>query len=377
MSEGKTLFIPLSGFLGAGKTTLMLAAAELLRSKGLTVAAVTNDQGDLLVDSNMVEKRGLPFGQVQGGCFCCRFDDLAETLHMIMAANRPDVILAEAVGSCTDLTATVIRPLLSLYGDLFKVRQLTSVIDPLRLEQMISGGEEEKPSGFSPEIGYIFRKQLEEASCLLLNKTDLLSTDRIERLAKLLRMEFPEASVLTASTINGDGVNSWLEHIVNDAAPFNSALDIDYDIYAAGESQLGWLNAAFTAEGAVDDVAGMCQAFTSRLAGELEAAGAEIAHLKLWAQDETDSLKMSIVRNTGSCLMDDQPDTLWSTDRVTVWINARIQTDHNLLEDKVLLAVEWLRSEFGLDVTVHELECFAPARPVPTYRIPYGGIHEQ
>src|SRR5690606_14706421 len=153
-----TVIVTLSGFLGAGKTTLMLSAAELLRKEGLSVACITNDQGDRLVDSRMVEQRDLPLGQIDGGCFCCKFNELLDTIKLIMAAHRPDVIIAEAAGSCTDLTATVIRPLRSLYGDAFAVKPLTTVIDPFRLEEMIPLDENVSSPSFAPEVAYIFRK---------------------------------------------------------------------------------------------------------------------------------------------------------------------------------------------------------------------------
>jgi G3E family GTPase len=370
MATGQTVFVALSGFLGAGKTTLMLSAANILRARGLTVACVTNDQGDLLIDSNMVETGGFPLGQVRGGCYCCKFNELVDTLNVIMAIHHPDVILAEAVGSCTDLTATVILPLKSLHGDMIQVRPLTTVIDALRLEEMLSVSEESESSVFSPEIDYIYLKQLEEAACLLLNKTDLIPPERLARLTSMLRDKFPGACILPAASLNGQGVDEWLDHILSVAAfGFESGLDIDYDLYADGEAQLGWLNAALTTDGGIDDVVLMCQVLTSRLAEGMNSENAEIAHLKLLAQDNAHRLKMSVVRSGSSCQMDVRPNEQWSSERLSIWINARIHMNHTLLEEQVLLAMEWLRSEFGLEVSVHELECFAPARPVPTHRI--------
>jgi G3E family GTPase len=90
------------GFLGAGKTTLILKAARILEARGVRVAAVLNDQGDDLVDTALARQSGTPADQVSGGCFCCRFPDLVDALERL-AAHRPDVIFAEAVGSCTDL----------------------------------------------------------------------------------------------------------------------------------------------------------------------------------------------------------------------------------------------------------------------------------
>lgn len=64
--------VPIGGFFGAGKTSLIVAAARLLHGRGVKAAAVLNDQGAELVDPSFVEANGIPAGQVAGGCFCCR-----------------------------------------------------------------------------------------------------------------------------------------------------------------------------------------------------------------------------------------------------------------------------------------------------------------
>ncbi|MCX6626740.1 MAG: hypothetical protein NTW28_03805, partial [Candidatus Solibacter sp.] len=98
----------IGGFLGAGKTTLILAAAELIQRRGANVAVVLNDQGDDLVDTHLVQSHCVQADQVSGGCFCCRFPDLIEALDRLDCCH-PEVIFAEAVGSCTDIVATTLR----------------------------------------------------------------------------------------------------------------------------------------------------------------------------------------------------------------------------------------------------------------------------
>ena len=120
------------GFLGAGKTSLILAAARVLERQGLRAAAILNDQGDDLVDTRIAREHGLAADQVAGGCFCCRFSDLLEAAERL-EAYEPDVIFAEAVGSCTDLAATVLRPLMSEYAGRFRVAPLTVLLDPVRV----------------------------------------------------------------------------------------------------------------------------------------------------------------------------------------------------------------------------------------------------
>ena len=70
--------------------------------------------------------------EVTGGCFCCKFEDLVEAIVALTDSDGVDTVIAEAVGSCTDLQATVVRPLRRYYGDDMVVAPLTTVVDPLR-----------------------------------------------------------------------------------------------------------------------------------------------------------------------------------------------------------------------------------------------------
>ena len=96
------IFALVGGFLGSGKTTLILRAAALLREQGLRVAVITNDQDSGLVDTKLSEAQELRTGEVAGGCFCCRFSELLDAAEQL-TAFRPDVIFAEPVGSCVDI----------------------------------------------------------------------------------------------------------------------------------------------------------------------------------------------------------------------------------------------------------------------------------
>src|ERR1700690_929168 len=97
------------GFLGAGKTTLILAGARQLAATGKKVALIMNDQDGELVDTRYARSEHFETAEVTGGCFCCRFSDLLDRAKELRALN-PDVIFAEPVGSCIDLSATILQP---------------------------------------------------------------------------------------------------------------------------------------------------------------------------------------------------------------------------------------------------------------------------
>src|SRR5712692_4440788 len=152
-------FIMIGGFLGAGKTTTISRLARHYMSRGQRVGLVTNDQAQDLVDTNSLRAQGFPVEEVAGACFCCRFDDLIGKVGRLQEGERPDVILAEPVGSCTDLVATVVQPLRDLYGERFEVAPYPVLFKPSHGMRILKRLPD---SGFSPKAAYIFQKQLEE-----------------------------------------------------------------------------------------------------------------------------------------------------------------------------------------------------------------------
>ena len=125
-------YIMIGGFLGAGKTTAMLRLARKLVGDGLRVGLITNDQSSGLVDTALAKASGLPVEEITGGCFCCRFQSLMDAASNLTRDSAPEVFLAEPVGSCTDLRASVAYPLRRLYGDRFSVAPLSVLVDPIR-----------------------------------------------------------------------------------------------------------------------------------------------------------------------------------------------------------------------------------------------------
>src|SRR3954466_3905706 len=145
-------FVMVGGFLGAGKTTTLARLARLYRSQGKRVGVVTNDQAHDLVDTNTFRGQGIAVEEVPGACFCCRFDDLVGKVGALEQGRRPDLILAEPVGSCTDLAATVIQPLRDLYGQRFDVAPYAVLFKPSHGLKILRGAG---GAGFSPKAAYI------------------------------------------------------------------------------------------------------------------------------------------------------------------------------------------------------------------------------
>ena len=80
----------------------------------------------------LLEASGFATDEITGGCFCCRFSELLRSARRLLG-QRCDLILAEAVGSCTDLAATIMRPLRRDHADRFRLAPLTVLVDATRL----------------------------------------------------------------------------------------------------------------------------------------------------------------------------------------------------------------------------------------------------
>ena len=95
----------------------------------MNVGIVTNDQASDLVDTHTLPP-GFEVGEVAGACFCCRFNELTKVVQQLTENQRPDVILCEPVGSCTDLVATVIQPMMQMYEGKFEIAPYGVILKP-------------------------------------------------------------------------------------------------------------------------------------------------------------------------------------------------------------------------------------------------------
>ena len=359
-------FIMIGGFLGAGKTTTVARLAEQFRAQGKRIVIVTNDQAADLVDTLLLRSQGFDVGEVAGSCFCCNFNELTRTVEALGADNRPDIVLAEPVGSCTDLVATVIRPLEQIYEHPFEIAPYGVIIKPSHGFRILGGGESR--GGFSPKAEYIFRKQIEEADFVILNRVDELSVEEVERIAELLTREYPDMPVIRMSAKTGEGFEALCEFLDQRGIFGRRVMDVDYDTYAEGEAELGWLNCQVSLESAADiELDTFLLNLLKRLHQELLAMSAEVAHLKVIGLGDGGHGVANLVSNAS------RPELSLASDyqgkKLNVVVNARVAIDPEQLATLVRAALEKEAMALGATHTVASLASFRPGRPVPTHRL--------
>lgn len=364
----KPRYIMIGGFLGAGKTTAILKLAEHLRDRGQRVGLITNDQSVGLVDTAMLESHGFATEEITGGCFCCRFNSLTDAADRLSETTRPDVFIAEPVGSCTDLKASVSYPLRRMYGEAYSIAPLSVLVDPIRAERILGL---ETGKAFTKKVIYVYEKQLEEAEIIVVNKSDLLPPERMKRLAAALSSRFPKARVMQISARSGDGLGTWFDQIAAADLGSEPAMDVDYELYAEGEALLGWMNcsAAVTADKGVDGNA-LLRDLAGRIHARLRGQDIEIAHLKmtLTPTSGSDIAVINLVRGDGTIELSHELAAEVTEGELIV--NLRAEAEPDLLKEATVDAIDELELQSpGLAVKVVHLEHFRPGKPQPTYRM--------
>ncbi len=357
------------GFLGSGKTTALAAIARYLLDNGMRVGIITNDQSENLVDTvivrQMLSELGVPIEEVVKGCFCCKFDELIESIEKILAHN-PDILLGEPVGSCTDFVAAVANPIKIHYHEAFRFAPFSTMVDPDRVRELLLG---ENETGFPEEVAYLFQKQLEEADIIVLNKVDLLAENEKNRLLSAISEKFSGKDVMAVSAKEGDGMDRWLELLLSGRPGANTVLrQIDYDRYAAAEAVLGWLNAAIKLNASEPfDAAAYLKALAVNLREAFRDEKGDIGHLKFVLTSAGKSMWANLTHlNAEPAVSGVSPGKLSSGSLI---LNARVRLDPEVLEKLVRHALDTVAAQTGVAVVVEDLQCFSPAYPEPPYVI--------
>ena len=354
---GSTRIIFAGGFLGAGKTTLLWKAAKRLMDKNLRVGLVTNDQAPELVDTVLLSQNGLRVAEVCGSCFCCNFNGLTDAIKKIGTETYADIIIAEPVGSCTDLSATIMQPLKKLHKELI-LSPFSVLVDPFRLRSILSGSN----FGLHPDAVYIVRKQLEESDIILINKTDCLQPDELQVLIDRSSQEFPDSKVMTISAASEEGIDAWLDEVTSRTDAGKHIVEVDYDIYAHGEAVLGWLNGTVNLKGDTDWDELLSQLMIA-LGNQFDSNENAVGHVKVILENGNNYIVGNL---TGTVETLSIRGTAGEGKEVKLIINARVETTPDNLENIVKDVLYTATS--GLTMEIVAWRCLQPGRPNPTYR---------
>jgi len=333
----------LSGFLGSGKTTAIREACRLLIKQDIPVAVITNDQGAHLVDSHLFTHLGIPSGEVTNGCFCCNYNDLDTTIRYHTAHTFPGVIFAESVGSCTDLVATVLKPLLRQHPE------YNTTFTVFADAQILNDGFD-----FDDTVNYIYNKQLEEAKLIVVSKCDLVDTAHLQA---RLRSRFPEKTILFQNSFNEEHISHWLQTLETLTFEDLPSLNIDYDTYGEGEAKLAWLDRQLEIRSPGKTAQHAALALIKKIARTKHPIG----HLKFLLDGNT---RISITATSA----DAHPKPKLAN-TASLLINARVQTDPETLAEAANAAIAETEKQFSCTIRTITHSSFQPGYPRPTHRM--------
>lgn len=352
------------GYLGAGKTTLLQQAIRSPLLKGKTIGLITNDQSDSLVDTRFLSKVNNLVLEVGGSCFCCNYNGLFEAIDKLTQRhNAPDIIFAEPVGSCTDISATILQPLKEQNAVELQLAPFTVLAEPRKLFHILDGNN----AGMHPSAAYIYRKQLEESDMIVISKSDLLSSPQLEILTEKLGLFFADREIISLSAKENTGIEKWLKLVLENRPAGRHIVDVDYEIYAEGEAVLGWLNASVFLQGKNEDWNLLLEKFFLKLNDQL-GPGHKIHHVKVMIEDAGG--KYIIGNQTGDKDTIELRNKISNSDLAQITINARVEISPQKLQQMIF---ETLKLTLNRNVfyEIRFIKSISPGYPSPTNRYHY------
>lgn len=352
----------IGGFLGSGKTTAIHQAAVSALKNGEKVAVITNDQGSDLVDTSFIKHAGIKTEEVLNGCFCCNYDQFSDAIDSLRETEEPESIFAESVGSCTDLIATIAKPLGKFHPEISVV--ISIFADAALLSALINSNA----SFLNDHVRYIYKKQLEEADILIINKIDLLNDTELREVKDQIKLEYPGKKVLYQNSLDEDSIRNWVLLLNEFQLHANrKSLDLDYDLYAKGEAILAWVDQWITI-GTKDVTAySVALKFINTVYSKIRNAKYPIAHLKFLLDDGIQQRKISYTTLNNISKEIVLPDN--RVNKISILLNARIQVDFSILEQLISSAILQISKETRSEVVVNKKAAFQPGYPRPTHRM--------
>jgi G3E family GTPase len=188
----------IAGYLGSGKTTLIIALSKKIAGEGMKVAILVNDVGVVPVDGAVMQEYGLTVKDIGGGCICCQVaGNLMKTLETLAASVRPDIVIIEPTGIAVPdaIRQTV---LLSARKNPMEMGHTIVLFDTSRATKLLT----------YDTLKRLVSLQIRDATIIGLSKSDLVSPEELDAATRAVREINQGAEVIRISTVSGEGMAS-------------------------------------------------------------------------------------------------------------------------------------------------------------------------
>ena len=360
-SENRTRLLILGGYLGAGKTTLAINLARTMKERrGKSVSIIMNDQGDVLVDTEYSKDSGFDTRDIMGGCFCTNFDKFVSSARTLVMIGKPDVIIAEPIGTSTNIMSSVVAPIRSLHPDEFSVAPFTVVVDCVRALDILS----EKETRDVNTVDIIPAHQIREAERIILTKTDLVSKDQISKIREKIDSILPGIKMIETSSTDLRNIDDIMDFILSDEISERTPTGEQNKGFAFEKAKLGWYSGTFDITPS-DDV-DMYSLETDLMRGVASEYGADsIVHVKVLIESKEAAAKMSLVQ--GTMQIDGVYGSRYIKSPGKLVLNARVVSPPKKLEDTMRKLVDDIPKKYPATLVKTGEKCFTPKPESPSH----------
>lgn len=362
----KVDYMIVSGFLGAGKTTTMIALARCinarLKAQGRDghSAIIANDLGAKnLVDADYTRTADVAINEITGDCICYVTEDLVTQIERL-AADGANIVISDIPGAGVGALDHVYLTLKEDYPGRFELLPLTCLVDPMRLRMMLPG-DARQDINLPEEIRFLLNAQLLEADLIVLNKCDLIDEEEREADLEFIRRAYPDTPVMAISARTGEGIEELVDHLLTHKAnALPRDLGLDSEEFDAAEAQMCWYNRRFFAkerDGRNIDFNAVVEDFMEAIRDGLIEAKRNVPHLKLFAAGEgTDFVKCSIVGVDYDLEFERKLDQEYTA--IAIIVNARATCESETFGEIVEDAMDTIKATYNLKCNVIFTECF-------------------
>jgi G3E family GTPase len=195
--------VQIAGYLGSGKTTLIIALGKKLAGNGVKVAILVNDVGTVPVDGAVMQEYGMTVKDIGGGCICCQVvGSMMTTLDNLAKSVRPDIVIIEPTGIAVPDSIRQTVQMASRKSPM-EVGHTIVLFDTSRAEMLMT----------YDTLKRLVATQVRDATIVALSKSDLVAAGEIECSVEAVRAINKAAEILPISTVSGAGVSLLAERI--------------------------------------------------------------------------------------------------------------------------------------------------------------------
>lgn len=350
-------FMVVSGFLGAGKTTTMIALGEHMDKTYGKIGIIANDLGANLVDTNLTQTSGCTVEEIASGCICYQMDNTIDKIRRLKDRDGCVFVMSDIPGCGVGALDHTYHRLDDDCSDWITLSPFMVVVDPERLRMLLP---EKADINLPEELVYLMKLQLEEADLVVLNKIDLLSQEEIDRDVAFLTEACPEVPVLAISAIEKTGIPELAEFITTHESALKNFSVRDDEKFAEAETKLTWYNRRMffkTLDGGKIDCNAVIDDIIEGIRMGLIEKKRNVPHLKTFATAGAgDFNKCSLIgvdydiEHTQEFIRDHK--------KMSMIINARAVCESRPLARLVDDAIDDVCDKYGLDCQVFFTECF-------------------